>query len=263
MPEAPPPAASPLVLPPRLLAEWPHLPAFWPERQVRAAAAGEAAPLPFTPLPFRPARLGGREVPVALVLGAPPDPLGDALAAGCPGPAEERIRAVLAHLAAARIGAPPGLSDPGPAALGVAPGSAILVLDPCAAAEAAPAAARLEAARAAGRAAGQPVLAVRDPFAAGPPVLPGSLPAQDPWTLLDAAAELRGASRPLALLALAAGVTVRDGTLAGADPLETWGAVLAATRCVDPFRGTPCDIHDALDLLALWKTREADRKSVV
>lgn len=260
MPEAPPIAAPrlPLRLPPRLLADWPHLPAFWPERELVAAEQGEAAPLPFTTLPFHPARLGGREVPVALVLGAAPDPLGDALAAARPAPAEAEIRAVLATLAQARIGAPPGLADPGHGALGVLRRSRILVLDPCAPGEQAAAAARLAAARATGR----PVLVARDPFAAGPPVLPGSLPPCDPWTLLDAAAELRGASRPMALLAMAAGVAVTEGELAGADPVATWGAVLAATRCADPFRRTPCSIHEALDILALWKAREAEGRRV-
>jgi capsular polysaccharide export protein len=211
----------------------------------------------FTPGPFRPAKLAGREVPVALVIGPGPDPLGAALAAGG-GADPALVAAVRARMVAGRIGAPPGLPDPGGAGgLGVASG-AILVLDPCDPAQAGAAAARLEAARREGR----PVLLAQDPFAAGAPVLAGSLPRLDPWTLLDVAAEIRGASRDLALLALAAGVPVAEGPLAGVDPDAAWGAVLAATRCADPFRGRPCDMLAALDLLALWKAREAEGRRV-
>jgi capsular polysaccharide export protein len=258
VPEAPTPAETPLRLPARLLAEWPHLPAFWPGRPLLAVA--EAAPAPFTPGPFRPARLGGREVPVALVWGATDDPLDEALAAPAAPPAD--MAGILARLAEGRIGAPPGLDDPGPAALGVAPRSAVVVLDPCDPAGTGAARERLVAARATGRATGRPVLAAADPFARGTPVLPGSLPPLDPWTLLDAAAELHGASRDLALLALAAGVTVRDGPLAGADPLGTWARVLAATRCADPFRRVPCGVMEALDILALWKRSAAEGRRI-
>ena len=255
VPDAPPTAAPPLRLPRRLLDAWPHLPAFWPGRGVLPGA--EDAPLPFATGPFRPARLGGREVPVALVLGPAPDPLGAALDAPARLP-EAEVGAVLARLAEGRIGAPPGLPDPGPAGLGVAPRSQLVVLDPCTPGRQTEATERLARARATGR----HVLLVRDPFAAGPPVLAGSLPACDPWTLLDAAAELRGASRELALLALAAGVAVAEGPLAGADPLAAWGAVLAATRCADPFSRRPCSILEALDILALWKVREAEGRRV-
>jgi capsular polysaccharide export protein len=247
--------AAPLHLPGRLLRDWPHLPAFWPGRRVVATEAEVA--LPFAAGPFRPARLAGREVPVALVLGAAPDPLGAALATPGHHP-EAEVRAVLARLAEGRIGAPPGLPDPGLAGLGVVPRSQMVVLDPCRPEHRAAAVARLAAAQAEGR----PVLVARDPFADGPPVLDGSLPACDPWTLLDAAAELRGASRDLALLALAAGVPVADGALAGADPVATWGCVLAATRCADPFRNRPCDILEAIEILALWKAREAEGRRV-
>jgi capsular polysaccharide export protein len=94
-------------------------------------------------------------------------------------------------------------------------------------------------------------------------VLEGSLPALEPWTLLDAAAEIRGGSRDLALLALAAGVGVAEGPLAGADPLAVWARLLAATRCVDPFRQRPCGVAEAIDILALWKAREAEGRRVV
>jgi capsular polysaccharide export protein len=233
----------------------PHLPAFWPGRTIVTAGAGETPC--FAPGPFRPARLAGREVPVALVVGRGPDPVEEALAARPPAMDRAVVREAMARLAAGRIGAPPGLADPGPAALGGARG-AILVIDPCDPARAGEAAARLRAAQAGDR----PVLAVQDPFASGPPVLPGSLGRLDPWTLLDAAAELRGAGRDLALLALAAGIRVADGPLAGRDPEEAWGAVLAATRCASPFTGAPCGLLEALDILALWKAREAEGRRV-
>ncbi|MGG5812576.1 hypothetical protein, partial [Falsiroseomonas sp. CW058] len=123
-------------------------------------------------------------------------------------------------------------------------------------------AAAARARRGAARRRGGAVLAVRDPFAEGAPVLPGSLGPVSPWTLLDAAAELHGAGRDLALLALAAGVALHDGPLAGADPASAWAAVLAATRCTDPFDGAPCGILQALDLLALWTAREAEGRQV-
>jgi capsular polysaccharide export protein len=254
VPDAPPPAEAPLRLPAQLLADWPHLPAFWPGRRV-VPVSGPAR-LEAAPGPFRPARLGRREVPVALVLGATPDPVGEALAT--PAPPAPDLPAVLARLAEGRIGAPPGLPDPGGAALGVPPRSAILVIDPCDAHLAEAAALRRDAARATGR----PVLVAPEPFAAGAPVLPGVLPRLDPWTLLDAAAEIRGASRDLALLALVAGVAVADGPLAGADPAGTWSRLLAATRCADPFRRAPCSLIEALDLLALWKRREAEGRGI-
>jgi capsular polysaccharide export protein len=257
VPDAPPPLPPQLRLPARCLAEWPHLPAFWPDRAVEPIR-GEL-PLPFATGPFRPARLGGREVPVALVDGASPDPVGAALA-GPEVPPPDDLPALLARFAAGRIGAPPGLPDPGPEALGLRRGGTVVVLDPGDPARRAETAARLEAARAG--AAGRPVVLAADPFAAGPALLPGALPPQDPWTLLDAASDLHGASRDLALLALAAGVRLADGPLAGADPLGTWGRLLAATRCADPFRRMPCGLADAIDLLALWKQREAEGRRV-
>jgi capsular polysaccharide export protein len=251
--------AASLHLPGRLFRDWPHLPAFWPGQRVVPAEAEPS--LPFAAGPFRPARLGGREVPVALVLGAAPDPLGAALATQGHYP-EGELRAALARLAEGRIGAPPGLPDPGLSGLGLPPRSRVVVLDPCHPDRRAEAAARLAAARAGEAAGGLPVLLAADPFADGPAVLEGSLPALDPWTLIDVAVELRGASRDLALLALAAGVTVADGPLQGADPMEVWGRVLAATRCADPFRNRPCGILEALEILALWKAREAEGRRV-
>ena len=253
-------APPPLCLPRDRLEAWPHLPAFWPERKV--VAAGAPAPLPFSTFPFTPPRLSGREVPVAIVLGAAPDPLGAALAAPQPPPMPE-LQAILAHFVAARLGAPPGLDDPGVAPLGLAPRGALLVLDPCEPSRRQEAEARLASARASGRA----VLVAPDPFAAGPfastqTVLPGALPRLDPWTLLDAAAGISGASRELALLAHAAGVPVADGPLAGDDRLGLWAALLAATRCADPFRARPCGVFEAIELLALWKSREAEGRQV-
>jgi capsular polysaccharide export protein len=251
VPDSPPPA--PIAVPAALLTAWPHLPAFWPGRAVMAGGT-EAG---FEPGPFRPARLAGREVPVALVFGPAPDPLGAALAGkACLPPAE--VAPLLARLAAGRIGAPPGLPDPGASGLGLPRGAAALVVDPCDPARKTAALAQLAAARETGR----PVLVAPDPFASGPPVLAADLPRLDPWTLLDIAAGLHGAPRPLALLALAAGVAVEDGALTGADPLTAWGRVLAATRCADPFRNRPCGIAEALDILALWKRREAESRGV-
>jgi len=201
-------------------------------------------PLPFAPGPFRPARLAGREVPVALVLGEPADPVGDALAS--PAIDTSGVEAVLARLVAGRIGAPPGLPDPGVEALGVPPRSALVVFGT----------------GSPGEAGGRPVLRARDPFRPDAPTASDALPPLDPWTLLDAAAGLRGASRDMALLALAAGVAVCDGPLAGADRLATWAALLSATRCADPFHGIPCGIEEALDLLGLWKQREAEGRRV-
>jgi capsular polysaccharide export protein len=254
VPDATPPAPTPLAVPAPLLAAWPHLPAFWPGCALRPAAAG--TPPPFDPGPFRPPGLGGRELPVALVCGAAPDPVGAALATPASQPPE--LDALLRRFAAARLGGPAGLPDPGGAALGVAPRGARIVLDPCDPARRGEAAARLAAARAAPG----PVLVACDPFATGAPVLPGSLPRFDPWTLLDAAAALHGAPRDLALLALAAGVPLADGPFAGADARECWASLFAATRCADPFRRRPCGIAEALDLLALWKARAAEGSRV-
>lgn len=162
------------------------------------------------------------------------------------------------RLAAARLGGPPGLPDPGGAALGFAPRSALLVLDPCDPAEAEAAQARLAAAHAGAR----PVLLARDPFAAGAPVLPGSLGRFDPWTLLDAAAEVSGAGPDFAILALAAGITPRDGPLAGTDPDAAWAALTEGAVATDPFRDEPCTLAEAIDILALWKRRALESRRI-
>lgn len=245
-----------------MLAALPHLPSFWPERRVLAAGdappdaapEGLGAPLAWTPGPFRPSRLAGREVPVLLVVGPGPDPLGAALRHPPARPDLALARRVMAAMAAGRIGAPAGLPETG----AVRPGAALLI-DPCDPAEAPAAQARLAALRAAAR----EVVVAPDPFADGPPVLPpADLPRLSPWALLAGAASIHGASRPLALLALAAGVPVADGPLAGADPAETWAAIVAATRAADPFTRRPCSIEQGLAILALWREREAEARGI-
>jgi capsular polysaccharide export protein len=195
-------------------------------------------------------------VPVAVVTGTGPDPLGEALARSAPVP--DDVADLLARIVAGRIGAPPGLPDPGAAGLAVPEASARVVLDPGDPAGRTAAMAALAAARADGAR----VLLALDPFAPGPPVLEAGLPALDPWTLIDVAAELHGPSRELALLALAAGRRVVGGALAGLDAAQAWARVFAATRCTDPFRGTPCGLAEALDILALWKAREAESRGI-
>jgi len=243
----------------------PHPEAFWPEAELLPApgpgaalllpegvpAAGEAGPvLRATAGPFRPPHLGGRERPVALLAAIDADPIGALLTR--PGVFDPVLAgAALAALAAARLGGPPGLPDPGGARLG-APGLALL-LDPCDPAAAPAAMARLATLRAAGR----PYLVAADPFSPGAAVLPGSLPRLDPWSLLDVAGEVHGASRSFALLALAAGVPLRDGPFAGLAPEAVWAPLLAALRCADPFHARPCSILQAIDILALWKRRAA------
>jgi capsular polysaccharide export protein len=255
-------------VPAAALAAVPHLAAFWPGfallpvapgTPLDAAPAGAGtAPLRWTPGPFLPPSFGGRMVPPLLVIAAAEDPVGAALAAP-PVPADRAaVRDAMARIVAGRLGAPPGLADPGGAALGWPPRSARLVIDPCDPAEAEAARARLAMARMAGG----PLLLARDPFRDGPPVLQEGLPRLDPWSLLDAAASLHGGCRALALLALAAGVAIADGPLAGADPVASWAALLAATRAADPFRGTPCGIAEALDLLVLWRQREAEARGI-
>lgn len=233
-------APTDVILPAGLLARWPHLPVFWPGRTLRAGP--QAAPVPFALGPFSPPRLGGREVPVAVVTGDAPDPLGAALARKTePGPG---LPALLASLAARRIGGI-GWPDPGGASLGLAPRSAAVVLGDVKDV----------------RETGSPVIRACDPFRPDAPAPAGAL-RLDPWTLLDIAAEIHGASRELALLALAAGVRVADGPLAGADPLASWAALLAATRCADPFRQAPCGLGEALDLLELWTARAREGRRV-
>ncbi len=253
-----------------LLAAQPHLPAFWPDRDIAgpgetglevlpegAPAPPGAAVMRFTSGPFRPVQLGPRAPLVGLLAAEAADPLALALVTALAAPPPE-LRQILERLCAGRIGAPSGLDDPGLPALGVAARSAVLVLDPCDAVQAEAAASRLGAARGSGL----PVLVAQDPFSTGAPVLPGSLPRLDPWTLLEGAAQLSGASRDLALLALAAGVALRDGPLAGQAGDSVWAALLAAMRWADPVRARPSEPPAAIETLALWKRREAESRGI-
>ncbi len=263
LPQGDHPAAPGRILaPPALLRRWPHLPAFFPGIPVLPLAAvtqagdilalpePEAAParwdgpvMRLDPGPFAPPRFADRAVPA--VLFATPD-LRAPAAAACP-PA--RAAALRDLLRAARIGGPPGLPDPGPSAHGCGPGEAVVVIDPCDAALAAPAAALWQAALAAGR----PVLALRDPAApaAAAPVLPATRPGRlSPWTLIDAAAAVHALPGPTARLFALAGVP-------GAAPADPWPGIAAAARCADPVRGRPIPLEDAIALLGAWRREEA------
>lgn len=162
----------------------------------------------------------------------------------------------LAALRAARIAGPAGRPDPGPSGLGVAPGSAVLVLDPCEPAHAAAARAMWESALAGAGA--RPVLAVR--LAPGPATLPDARGPFAAWTLIEAAAEwhvLEDAG--LATIAAAAGVAIRaHAPLPGfgdADEaaLARLARLIGTTRFVDPFRAAPCAPEAALDIMAAWQ----------
>lgn len=269
MPFFSPPAPVKLRPCPALLAAQPHLLAFWPGhalagpgeaclalQPIGGAATPDGPVLRFTPGPFRPAQLGDRAPLVGLLASEAKDPLAWAFA--LPAAASPDLPALLERFCAGRIGAPAGLDDPGLSALGVSGRSAVLVLDPCEAAQATAATARLAAARASGL----PVIVAQDPFATGAPVLSGSLPRLDPWTLLEGAAAVSGASRDMALLAMAAGVALRDGPLAGQHANAIWASVLAATRWADPFRAIPGEAFAGIETLALWKRREAESRGI-
>ncbi len=164
--------------------------------------------------------------------------------------------AFLAALREARVAGPAGLPDPGPSGLGVAPGSAILVLDTCQPTQAAATRAMWNSALAG--AAGRPVLAVR--MAPGPASLPDARGPFAAWTLIEAAAEWHVLEdNGLASIAAAAGVTIRaHAPLPGFGdddeaPLSRFSRLLAATRFADPFRAAPCAPEDALDIMAAWQ----------
>lgn len=266
-----------LALPTDQMAASPHFPAFWPEYRVIGwpggappallalptgvePPAGAHGVLWFTPGPWGSPRLGQRSPFVALIQAAAPDPIAAALATRAPKAAQQGAPGIMARLAAARLGGPPGLPDPGCAALGLATRGTALLFDPCDPAQ------RLvaEAARHAARASGLPLRCFRDPFAApdAAPLWPETEGAYDPWSLLDGAALLYGASRPLSLLALAAGVALADGPLAGAEASETYARLIAATRTADPFRGTPCTLDQAIDMLDLWRQQAAENQRI-
>lgn len=222
----------PNILSPALVARWPHLPAFWPGS---AADVEKIAPR-FGLEPFSPPRFGGRDMPPLIVTELP-----QSLS-----PKEAEV--LPAMIAKHRLGGPPGLSDPGTVLLDLADALAV-VIDPCNSTfyEAA------QLALLAARASGHPVLVARDPFA-DPAAPPSLLPAAgervvpqrlSPWTLLDAAAALYGASPLMAALAEAAGVPHdREG--------EHLLPLLARIRAADPFRRQPCTRAEGFALLAEW-----------
>lgn len=273
------PARGRLFAPLPVLRRWPHLPAFWPCTAWRPGApappesalllpVGDPVPLAWAGRvlrlsagPFAPPVFAGRAVPAILLAAEAPDPVTAALATP-PGDLA-RAAALRPVLRAARPGAPPGLPDPGPAALGVAPGEAIVVLDPCDPALAAAARLLWEAARAA--AGGRPVLALRDPHAppAARPVLPVTAPARlSPWTLIDAAAALHALPGPTALLAALAGVPVQPAQGASPDGLAWLATLAAAARCADPVRARPIEMEEALPLLGAWRAQEAANRRI-
>jgi capsular polysaccharide export protein len=269
---------------PDLLRRVPHLPAFWPEHdavqdrpEVLALPAHRPPPRNAPPLlwryaagPLRAPAFGRRSAPVALLLVdglpacldaaplAPPPPLPDGLAAPAAGAA--------ALLAEARIGGEPGLPDPGAAALRLPRRGFVLVLDPCDPARLP--AGRAALAQAAAAAQGGALLLARDPAAPpggrmvlAPPTGARLLDAcLSPWTLLDLAADLYGASAEMALLAAVAGVPVAGQRL---DPLPRVAALIGASRCADPFLVRPWRFDQALAQLAAWNRAQAENRPVV
>ncbi|MBI0433050.1 hypothetical protein [Roseomonas sp. KE0001] len=270
-------------------AEARHLAAFWPEHDLRPASeaglwavpADRAVPCPprgtgllryatgLLPSP----RFAGRGRAVALLpvegaaacllatpLAAPPELAPEAAA---------RAAAAAALMAEARIGGAAGLPDPGAAALRLPPRAALLVLDPCRPERAAAARADLAQAqaRSQGRGGGRPLILARDP-AAPPGARPVLAPPAGahwldrplaPWTLLDLAEDLYGADAGMALLAAIAGVAVAGYRLA---PLPRLAALIAATRCADPFLSRPWRFEQALAQLAEWRARQEENRRV-
>jgi capsular polysaccharide export protein len=256
-----------LALWPEDFARWPHLPAFWPEfRPVTGEADLLALPAGRPPPPGAPARLlryapgllraprfGPRHAPVALLMAG----------AAAPGPRDiARAGPAAGFLAAARIGGEPGLPDPGAAALGLPPRGAVLLLDPCG-----PGPDALPAALAAAARLRLPLVLARDPAApaSARPVLPlppgaSRLDARlSSWTLLDCATDLYGAGEEMALLAAAAGVPVAGQRL---DPVPRMAALIAASRCADPFLRRPWRFEQALEQLDAWNRAQAENRPV-
>ncbi|WP_149538548.1 capsular polysaccharide export protein, LipB/KpsS family [Siccirubricoccus phaeus] len=235
-----------------------------PAGAAAAKAAAEDAGSGRSPGLFRAPAFGRRQVALSW-LAAPdlPAAIHAGLAAQAMVPA---LPELLAAWRAGRVGGEPGLPDPGPATLGLVPRGAVLVLDPCDAAQAG--AARAMLARAGEAAAGRPLLLLRRPDApAGArPVLPGTRPERlAPWTLLDLAAELHVLGDELGLLALAAGVRLRDHAAspwAGPPAEAVLAALFAATRWVDPFRGGAWTAGQGLAQLAAWREAEAAHRRI-
>lgn len=271
-----PAAASP--------AEAAHLAAFWPEHRLADAAGAALLALPqgvvppprltgrvlrYAPGPLRSPVFAGRSRAVALLpLEELPPLLADAPLAPPPqadAAALARAAAAAAFAAEARIGGEPALPDPGAAQLRLPLRGAVLVLDPCRPGREAAARAALSAARNA--AGGRPLLLARDPAAAATsaPLLSGEpglrqLRARlSPWTLLELAEDLYGATPEMALLAAAAGVRVAGRLL---DPAPGWAALIAATRCADPFLSRPGRFEDALRQLADWSRAQQENRRV-
>ena len=261
----------------RLLRRWPHLPAFWPAERLGLPPAvpapdhllvlpsGEAAPpgwggriLHVDPGPFAPPPLAGRERPAILLAAEAPDPVACHIAA--PAPDTARARALRPLLRAARLGGPPGLPDPGAAALGCVPGQAVIVLDPCAPGHATTAARLLDQARRRGAA-----LLVRAPEASpdSDPVLPGTRNLRlSPWTLIDSAAEIHALPGPTARLAALAGVPVFGPGMAAEDGLGQLAALAGAALCADPVSGRPVTIEEALAILGHWRRVAAENAGI-
>ncbi|MFT8245129.1 capsular biosynthesis protein [Roseomonas sp. BN140053] len=190
--------------------------------------SGPVQPISFRPL--EPSAFAGRAAPPVL------------FAPGAPPPGAEDRRDAAAFLVSHRLGGPPGLPDPGAAALGLPPQRAVLALSAVAAAAAV--------------AEGQRVLLWRDPWSdRAPDPVPGArLVAErvSPWTLLDAASEVRGAGRAMALLARLAGLPCADAPEAS----------LAEARCADPFRHRPWSLGEALELLVHWRAQAAENARI-
>ncbi|MEO3470237.1 capsular biosynthesis protein [Roseomonas sp. CAU 1739] len=270
--------ASPrLRVPASLIRQWPHLPAFWP-CEVLGPVAGDGdrlllpchIPVPaawgggvfrVTAGPFAPPSLAGRTLPAILFGAEAADPVAEALAT--PAIDAQRAAGLRALLRQARIGSPPGLPDPGPAALGVAAGEAVIVLDPCDPDATVTARALWAAALAA--ADRRPVIACRAPEApaAARPVLADTRPGRfDPWTLIDAAAVLHAMPGPTALLATLAGVSVVTPGGPAPDGLAALSSLAAAARCADPVRVRPIAIEEAIPLLGSWRAQEVANRRI-
>ena len=269
-----------LLVPPALLRRWPHLPMLWPCRPWSAGAPGRDTerlllpshmPVPtrwagevfrVTPGPFAPTPFAGRAVPPILFGAAAEDPVAAALATAVPAD-RPRAAALREALRAARIGGAPGLDDPGPGALGVAPGEAVILLDPCDPARAGAAHALWRTAMA--EAEGRPLLVCRAPEAPAQarPTLAATRPGRlSPWTLFDAAARLHALPGETALLAGLAGIALRMPDGAGPDGLAALSALAAAARCAYPAGGRSIPMEQAIALLAAWRVQEAANRRI-
>ena len=274
----------------------PHPGAFWPgsrpverdaEAWLVAAERPEEAPAGaprwrVTAAPWRPTPFGGRAAAVALLAAREADPLAAGLAAPLSPALRDRARALRPLLAEARIGAAPGLPDPGPCALGCGPDEAVIVLDPCAPAARSAAAAMWR--RAMAGAAGRPVIAVPAPEAppGAAPVLAATRPLRlAPWTLLEAAAQLHALDTETALLGVLAGRAVHchaPSAYAGwgattdapglpqraerRSALDLLAALAGATRCADPFAARPTGLEQAIAQLRDWRLTEAENRRI-